>query len=143
MDDTKIEKLMERLLLKNNEILDEKLNRVSDKLSTIENNIRTGINQTKEDINSIKCSNQVEFNKINETVGSIEDSQHLISEEFEKQKQKISQLLEDNKKIHLDNTRLHHELNNMKSVVNDNRIEVNRELPSIIDHSLCCSFKTD
>ena len=36
MDDTKIEKLMERLLLKNNEILDEKLNRVSDKLSTIE-----------------------------------------------------------------------------------------------------------
>ena len=126
MDDTKIEKLMERLLLKNNEILDEKLNRVSDKLSTIESNIRTEINQIKEDINSVKCSNQVEFNKINETVGSIEDSQHLISEEFEKQKQKISQLLEDNKKIHLDNTRLHHELNNMKSVVNDNGIEVNR-----------------
>ena len=126
MDDTKIEKLMERLLLKNNEILDEKLNRVSDKLSTIENNIRTEINQIKEDINSVKCSNQVEFNKINETVGSIEDSQHLISEEFEKQKQKISQLLEDNKKIHLDNTRLHHELNNMKSVINDNGIEVYR-----------------
>ena len=126
MDDTKIEKLMERLLLKNNEILDEKLNRVSDKLSTIENNIRTEINQIKEDINSVKCSNQVEFNKINETVGSIEDSQHLISEEFEKQKQKISQLLEDNKKNHLDNTRLHHELNNMKSAVNYNGIEVNR-----------------
>ena len=101
MDDTKIEKLMERLLLKNNEILDEKLNRVSDKLSTIENNIRTEINQIKEDINSVKCSNQVEFNKINKTVGSIEDSQHLISEEFEKQKQKNSQLLEDNKNIHL------------------------------------------
>ena len=126
MEDTKIEKLMARLLLKNNEILDEKLNRVSDKLSTIESNIRTEINQIKEDINSVKCSNQVEFNKINETVGSIEDSQHLISEEFEKQKQKISQLLEDNKKIHLDNTRLHHELNNMKSVVNDNGTEVNR-----------------
>ena len=126
MEDTKIEKLMARLLLKNNEILDEKLNRVSDKLSTIESNIRTEINQIKEDINSVKCSNQVEFNKINETVGSIEDSQHLISEEFEKQKQKISQLLEDNKKIHLDNTRLHHELNNMKSVINDNGIEVYR-----------------
>ena len=47
MDDIKIDKLMERLLLKNNEILDEKLNRVSDKLSTIENNIRTEINQIK------------------------------------------------------------------------------------------------
>ena len=47
MEDTKIEKLMARLLLKNNEILDEKLNRVSDKLSTIENNIRTEINQIK------------------------------------------------------------------------------------------------
>ena len=126
MDDTKIEKLMERLLLKNNEILDKKLNKGSDKLSTIENNIRTDINQIKEDINSIECSNQVEFNKIKETVGSIEDSQHLISDEFEKQKQKISQLLEDNKKIHLDNNRLHHELSNMKTVVNDNGIEVNR-----------------
>ena len=126
MDDTKIEKLMERLLLKNNEILDEKLNKVTDKLSTVENNIRTEINQIKEDINSVKCSNQVEFNKINETVGSIEDRQHVISGEFEKQKQKISQLLEDNKKIHLDNNRLHHELNNMKTVVNDNGIEVNR-----------------
>ena len=39
MDDTKIQKLMERLLPKNNEIVDEKLNRVSDKLSTIENNL--------------------------------------------------------------------------------------------------------
>ena len=47
MEDTKIEKLMARLLLKNNEILDEKLNRVSDKLSTIENNIRMEINQIK------------------------------------------------------------------------------------------------
>ena len=126
MDDTKIEKLMGRLLLKNNEILDKKLNKGSDKLSTIENNIRTDINQIKEDINSVKCSNQVEFNKIKETLGSIEDSQHLISNEFEKQKQKISQLLQDNKKIHLDNNRLHHELNNMKTVVNDNGIEVNR-----------------
>ena len=57
MDDTKIEKLMERLLLKNNEILDEKLSRVSQKLRTIENNIRAEINQIKEDINSAKCSN--------------------------------------------------------------------------------------
>ena len=126
MDDTKIEKIMERLLLKLYEILDEKLNRVNDKLSTIENNIRTEINQIKEDTNSVKCSNQGEFNKINETVGSVEDSQNLISEEFEKQKQKISKLLEDNKKIHLDDTRLHHELNNMKSIVNDNGVEVNR-----------------
>ena len=99
MDDTKIDKLMERLLLKNSETLDGKLNRVSDKLSTIENNNRTEINQIKEDINTVKCSNQVKFNKINETVGSIEDSQQLILEEFEKQKQKISQLLEDKKKF--------------------------------------------
>ena len=126
MDDKKTEKITERLPLKNNEILDEKLNRVSEKLSTIENNNRMGINQIKEDINSIKCWNQVEFNKINGTVGSIEDIQHLISDKFEKQKQKIRQLLQDNKKIHLGNTRLHHELNNMKSAVNDNDIEVKR-----------------
>ena len=55
MDETKIEELMERLLLKDNEILDEKLNRVTEKLSTIDNNIRTNINQIKEDINSVKC----------------------------------------------------------------------------------------
>ena len=33
--------------------------------------------------------------------------------------------MEDNKKTHLDNTRLHHELNSMKSI-SDNGIEVNR-----------------
>ena len=31
-----------------------------------------------------------------------------------------------NSTVHLDNTRLHHELNNMKSVINYNGIEVNR-----------------
>ena len=40
--------------------------------------------------------------------------------------QKISQLLEDNKEIHFANTRLHEELNNMKSVVRHNGIKVNR-----------------
>ena len=47
MDDTKIDKLMERLLLKNNKTLNEKLNKVSEKLSAIENNIRMEINQIK------------------------------------------------------------------------------------------------
>ena len=47
MDNTKIDKLMERLLLKNNKTLNEKLNRVSEKLSAIENNIRMEINQIK------------------------------------------------------------------------------------------------
>ena len=73
MEETKIEKLVERLLLKNNEILNEKLNKVSERLSTITTNIRTEINQIKEDINSVKYSNQVEFNKINQTVWSIKD----------------------------------------------------------------------
>ena len=41
MDDRKIEKLMEKLLLKSNELVDEKLNKLSEKLSTIEHNIRT------------------------------------------------------------------------------------------------------
>ena len=58
MDDTKMEKLMDKLILKNNEILDENLNRVCEKLSTTETYIRTEINQIKEDINSIKYSNQ-------------------------------------------------------------------------------------
>ena len=64
MDETKIEKLMERLLLKNNEISDGKLNKLCEKLSTITTNISTEINQIK-DINSVKYSNQVELNKIN------------------------------------------------------------------------------
>ena len=64
MDETKIEKLMERLLLKNNEISDGKLNKLCEKLSTITTNISTEINQIK-DINSVKYSNQVELSKIN------------------------------------------------------------------------------
>ena len=64
MDETKIKKLMDRLLLKNNEISDGKLNKLCEKLSTITTNISTEINQIK-DINSVKYSNQVELNKIN------------------------------------------------------------------------------
>ena len=47
---------------------------------------------------------RVQQNKRNSR--SIEDSQHLTWKEFEKQKQKNSQLLEDRREIDLDNTRL-------------------------------------
>lgn len=53
---------MKRLLLKNNEILDEKLNKVSAKLNTTETNISTQINQIKEHIENVKYSYQAEFN---------------------------------------------------------------------------------
>lgn len=53
---------MKRLLLKNNEILDEKLNKVSAKLNTMETNISTEINQIKEDTENVKYSYQADFN---------------------------------------------------------------------------------
>ena len=53
---------------------------------------------------------------MNQTVGSIEDSQYLIFLKFEKKK----------KKIHFESTSFHQELSNMKSVVRDNDIETNR-----------------
>ena len=53
---------------------------------------------------------------MNQTVGSIGDSQYLISLKFEK----------DKKKIHFESTSFHQELSNMKSVVRDNDIETNR-----------------
>ena len=116
MHEENIEKLMHRLLLENNEILDQKPNQVSEKPNTVEAKIRTKIYQIEEDISSLKCSNQVEFNKMNQTVGSIEDSQYLIFLKFEK----------DKKKIHFESTSFHQELSNMKSVVRDNDIETNR-----------------
>ena len=79
-------------------------------------NCISGDKSNQRRFSSIKYSNQVEFNKINKTAGSIEDSQCLISEEFEKTSKKLVNsccLEDDNKKIHLGNTRLHHELNNM------------------------------
>ena len=54
---------------------------------------------------------------MNQTVGSIEDSQYLIFLKFEKDKKK---------KIHFESTSFHQELSNMKSVVRDNDIETNR-----------------
>ena len=88
MHEENIEKLMHRLLLENNEILDQKPNQVSEKPNTVEAKIRTKIYQIEEDISNLKCSNQVEFNKMNQTVGSIEDSQYLIFLKFEKDKKK-------------------------------------------------------
>ena len=65
---------MERLLFTNNEITDKKLNKVTEKLITTEMNIRNETNQVKQDINTVKYSNQAEFNKINQTVEPTEDS---------------------------------------------------------------------
>ena len=59
MDDKKLRNSSNDYYSKNIEILDEKLNRVSGRLSTIENNIRAEINQIKEGINSVICSNQL------------------------------------------------------------------------------------
>ena len=59
MDDKKLRNSSNDYYSKNTEILDEKLNRVSGRLSTIENNIRAEINQIKEGINSVICSNQL------------------------------------------------------------------------------------
>ena len=55
MHEENIEKLMQRLLLENNEILDQKPNQVSEKPNTVEAKIRTKIYQIKEDISSLKC----------------------------------------------------------------------------------------
>ena len=53
---------------------DEKVNKVIEKLSTIEANIRTEINQFEGECQIIQTKQSSDFNKINQTLRSIEDS---------------------------------------------------------------------
>ena len=111
--ENKTQKLLESLLVKT-DTLDSKItnfgNNICTKITNIgtnicieiantDTNIRSEISQIKKIIDSCKEHTDTVIVKINFEVANIKKSQEFISKKYEKQKTKISQLTEYNKKL--------------------------------------------
>ena len=83
---------------------------LDEKFAKFEHSLRNDIVNLKSDLNSVKELNKKELSKVRESVNDIEDGQKFIEKEFEDQKEKIKDLIKDNKKMFSENQRLHNEI---------------------------------
>ena len=90
MDETKMIKLLDDYLKKTDILLDEKINKLESK---IENSLK----EMRNEIESVKMTNKVEITNIRNTVTEVEKSQKYTDKEYESQKEKINELINDNK----------------------------------------------
>ena len=90
MDETKMIKLLDDYLKKTDILLDEKINKLESK---IENSLK----EMRNEIESVKMTNKVEITNIRNTVTEVEKSQKYTNKEYESQKEKINELINDNK----------------------------------------------
>lgn len=72
-----------------------------------------------------KMQNDLDMANLKETVKNIEKGQAFISREFESQKEKIKELINDNKKIHMETEKLNSNLRQMEQKLMENRDTVN------------------
>ena len=105
MDEDKMKTLLDEYLQNSNanmqKLLEEKLNKMEEIL--------------KKDINELRA-----------TVEGIEKSQEVISTNFDCQKSKIQDLINDNKKIHLENVQLKKEIDETDTKQEENEIKINQ-----------------
>ena len=105
MDETKMKSIVDEYLCKSNSNMQNLLHK---KLNKLEENL-------KKDINEIR-----------KTVNDVERSQTFITAEYDKQKRKIQDLINDNKNIHLENQRLKQEIDTMNNKQEENEINLNK-----------------
>ena len=74
----------------------------------------------------MKELNKKELSTVRESVNDIEDGQKFMEKEFEDQKEKIKDLIKDNKKMFSENQRLHNEIKALYQSQEENQIEINK-----------------
>ena len=105
MDEDKMKALLDEYLSKSNanmqEILDEKLNKMEDILKR-------------------------EINELRTTVQDIEKRQEVINTNFDTHNSKIQDLINDNKKLHLENKRLNQEIDETITRQEETEVKINQ-----------------
>ena len=79
-----------------------------------------------EKLNKLEENLKKDINEIRKTVNDVERSQTFITAEYDKQKSKIQDLLNDNKNIHLENQRLKQEIDTMNNKQEENEINLSK-----------------
>ena len=103
MEDSKLEEVLEKVISKTSDMLDEKF-------AKFEHSFRNDIVNLRNYLNSVKELHKKELSKVRESVNDIEDDQKFIEKEFEDQKEKIKDLIKDNKKMFSENQQQHNEV---------------------------------
>ena len=96
MEDSKSEETLEKVISKTSDMLDEKF-------AKFEHSWRNDIINPRNDLNSVKELNKKELSKVRQSVNDIGDGQKFIEKEFKEQKEKVKDLIKDNKKMFSEN----------------------------------------
>lgn len=110
----KTQNLLEQLL-QTSDALDEKLTR-------IEENLNTQIRDIKKNLESPKLQNKHEIDNIKNTLNDVEKGQDF-SKKFEEQNIKIIKLIQDIKKLSMENSKLSSEVNNLIDQQESQKVE--------------------
>ena len=110
----KTQNLLEQLL-QTSDALDEKLTR-------IEENLNTQIRDIKKNLESPKLQNKHEIDNIKNTLNDVEKSQDF-SKKFEEQNIKIIKLIQDIKKLSMENSKLSSKVNNLIGQQESQKVE--------------------
>ena len=102
-------------LLQTSDALDEKLTR-------IEENLNTQIRDIKKTLESPKLQNKHEIDNIKNTLNDVEKSQDF-SKNFEEQNIKIIKLIQDIKKLSMENSKLSSKVNNLIDQQESQKVE--------------------
>ena len=119
MEDSKLEEILEKVISKTSDMLDEKF-------AKFEHSLRNDIVNLRNDLNSVKELNKKKLCKVRESANDIEDGQKFIEKEHEEQKEKIKDLIKGNKKMFSENQGLHNEIKALYQIQEENQIEINK-----------------
>ena len=115
MDRTKIEEILQQLLNKTNDLLDEKS-------AVMVAQVRNDINEVKEDLTRQRAENNIETEKLKKTVSDVETCQ---TDEYDESKERINNLIDNNRKMHLENQRLNADVKDLKTQLQQSDDELN------------------
>ena len=116
MDGTKVEEILQKLFNETNDLLDEKF-------AVMAAQIRNDINEVKEDLARYKAENNIEIEKLKKTVSDVETSQEFLTDD--ESIKRVNNLIDNNKKMHLENQRLNADIKDLKTQLQQSKDELN------------------
>ena len=109
------------------------------KSSKTEHNIKQEIFGVSYELNSFKLEFKEELHKIKKTIDNVENSQEQLAAEYENQKGKIKELINDNKKLFKENQQLKSNINILTESLTGEKIKLNLLAPQYT----CSSFMVE
>lgn len=82
-------------------------------------------NVVKEDLARYKAEKNTEKEKLKKTVPDVETSQRFLTDEYHESNERVNSLIDDNKKIHLENQRLNTDIKDLKTQLQQSKDELN------------------